>query len=257
MLKDLSEPALVQAVEQNLFEWYRRLGASPGIEVHDEPRMLWGLTDIHVPIFNGVLRAQIQPGEVDAAIDEVLGRAKVRGVPIMWWTGPVTEPSDLPQALEARGFVREESAPGMALHLDRLIEDAVPLPTGFEIERVRDVETLYTWCSVMVPGFGLPDVAIEGWHRLYRAVGVGADAPVRHFLGRLEGRDVATASVNFGAGVGGIYNVSTQPEARGRGIGYAISLRAALEARQAGYEAALLHSSEMGHPVYLRMGFRD
>jgi ribosomal protein S18 acetylase RimI-like enzyme len=53
----------------------------------------------------------------------------------------------------------------------------------------------------------------------------------------------------------GIYSVGTIPEARGKGIGSAITLRALLDARRRGYRVGLLQSSEMGYNMYRRLGF--
>jgi ribosomal protein S18 acetylase RimI-like enzyme len=60
-----------------------------------------------------------------------------------------------------------------------------------------------------------------------------------------------------GAGVAGIYNVCTVPEARGRGIGRAVTAAALEDAVARGLRLAVLGSSELGYPVYRRLGFRD
>ena len=57
-------------------------------------------------------------------------------------------------------------------------------------------------------------------------------------------------------GVGGILNVGTLEEARGRGIGYAVTLALLVRARELGATNAALHASPQGFPIYLRMGFR-
>lgn len=88
-------------------------------------------------------------------------------------------------------------------------------------------------------------------------IGLGDSVPWRHFVGWLDGRAVASASLFLAAGVAGLYFVCTAPDFRGRGIGAAIS-RAALEgARDLGFRRGVLGSSSMGHGVYRRLGFRD
>lgn len=59
-----------------------------------------------------------------------------------------------------------------------------------------------------------------------------------------------------GAGVVSVYAVATLPAVRGRGIGAAITLKPLLLARDQGYRHGILFSSEMGVPVYERIGFR-
>ena len=53
------------------------------------------------------------------------------------------------------------------------------------------------------------------------------------------------------------YFVCTVERARRRGIGAGITLAALREARDLGYSVGVLGSSEMGYPVYRRLGFEE
>src|SRR6185503_10854255 len=93
-------------------------------------------------------------------------------------------------------------------------------------------------------------IAFDLWMQL------GLDLPIRNYLGYLNGGPVATSTVFYGGGVAGIYCVATLPEARGKGIGAAITLKPLLDAREMGYRVGVLQSSEMGFNIYQRLGFR-
>src|SRR5205809_413620 len=73
----------------------------------------------------------------------------------------------------------------------------------------------------------------------------GDDRPVGTALGVVDGP------------VLGIFNVATVPDARRRGVGRAVMLAAMRDGANRGCRLAVLQSSDMGHTVYERLGFRD
>ncbi len=256
ILQDLSAPTLVQAIEANLFEWFLLYRRWPRAEVHRDADVLWVISDVPFPLFNSVMRAQLAPDNVDAAIEAVVARYRSRQMPILWWTGPATQPADLGAHLLVHGFDHEEW-PGMAVDLQALNEN-LPESTDLVVEQVRDNDTLKEWCRVVAGlGFEFPDFAVEAMFDLFQSVGLGADRPIRHYTGRLNGEVVAGSSLALGAGVAGIYNVATVPTARRRGFATAMVLAPLREARALGYRAATLYSSEMAQGVYRRLGFQE
>jgi predicted GNAT family acetyltransferase len=54
----------------------------------------------------------------------------------------------------------------------------------------------------------------------------------------------------------GIYNIATIPAARGKGYGAAITRRNVADGVAAGCDVAILQASDMGFPIYERIGFR-
>ncbi len=74
-------------------------------------------------------------------------------------------------------------------------------------------------------------------------------------LGAVEGRPVARAMTILTGRIAGIHNVYVPPSQRSRGYGAAITAAAVEVGRQLGADAACLEATELGLPVYERLGF--
>src|SRR5262245_22522492 len=129
-LHDLSTPSLVTAIEANLFALMAEFEKWPRAQVQLEAHLQWSLTDIAFPLFNSILRARLEAENVATTIQGLVAQAKARHVPLLWWTGPSTQPTDLGQRLEQSGFVNSGQSPGMAVALAQLAEP-LPGPANF------------------------------------------------------------------------------------------------------------------------------
>ena len=76
------------------------------------------------------------------------------------------------------------------------------------------------------------------------------------FTGFFEGQPVTVSSLVVTGRTAGIYGVATIPAYRQRGFGEAMTWRAIREGVERGCEMANLTASDLGRPVYERMGFR-
>ncbi|HEX6875113.1 MAG TPA: GNAT family N-acetyltransferase [Nocardioidaceae bacterium] len=137
--------------------------------------------------------------------------------------------------LERRGFSFDASSRAMGMVLD---DARLPRP---EIE------------------LGPPD-----WFDYLRILGVPpgllseADHDAFHVLvARLGGESVATAMAFDLDDDCGIYNVTTLPRARRRGLGTALTALHVHDALARGCQTATLQSTEMAERVYAAVGFRD
>ena len=140
---------------------------------------------------------------------------------------------------------------------------ALEPPAGLEILEVTDVAGLREYLAVLgvePPPEGAPPlftpeiVAAITAHTGPRLV--LEPVPLR-YVGRLDGRPVATSRLSLAGGAAGIYAVETLAEFRGRGIGRAMTLAPLLAARRLGYRIGTLQSSEAGFGVYRSIGFEE
>ena len=251
VLQDRSSAAVIAAIEANLGVLWRSYSHLPGAELYDQPDLLWVATDIPFPPFNGVVRARLQPETIAPTIKSTLQHFARRRVPMLCIIGPCTRPSDLSAHLIGLGLTHRADDSAMAIDLQTLPMN-LPVPTGFTSEVVDDLVTLRTWC-----GFTDQTLVADALFAWGQALGFGPEREIVHFLGRLDGRPVATATLVLGGGVAGIYNVMTVPDAQWRGIGALMTVRPLEAARARGYQLGILQSSKMGYPLYRRLGFQD
>jgi len=254
---DVSPAGMVQAVEENLSAVCRLLYSHiPGAYYQEDPELICWATGLPHPVLNGATRARLTPENADARLEELIALFRKRGVPAMWWYDPSSQPTDLGARLEAHGFTRGKGMPGMALDLQKP-QAPLALSPALAIRKVTDEATLRLWIGVLCRGYGLSEQIGESFFTACVQIGLGPDSPARHFLCTLDGEPAACASLCAGAGIGGIYNVATLPEARRQGCGALVTQACLDAAREDGYRVAILQASEMGEPVYRRLGFEE
>lgn len=248
---------LAVAIEANIVGQFRLLFAHlPQIEIHDEPDMVWVVTNIPHHYLNCVLQAQLAPEDVDPRIEETLTHFSSRHVPMSWRIGPSTQPADLGKRLAAHGLIDAGGTIGMAVDLLAL-KESLPSPPNLTIELVRDEVTLEKWAHIVAVGFEYPESVAKALFEVHARAGFGLHLPWRLYLGLLEGQAMAASRLFLAAGVAGIYAVSTLPEARRQGIGTALTLAPVREARTMGYRIGVLHAEPEALGVYRRLGFRE
>jgi GNAT superfamily N-acetyltransferase len=279
----LTDEELIRAIEDNAAELLLRMGAAGGGVQRDDAAVRWTIGGSPIDYHNAVVAASLDDDSTDRVIAESLQELKNRGVPGSWHVGPSMRPLDLGERLLAAGFTHGGSEPGMAVRLSdlqpaRAAARAAEVEAGagggafgsgaagaaaegvgagpeLRVERVGSAEMLGVWVETLGRGFG--EGPREAWWvgEVYGELGL--TDPWRHYLGYLDDLPVATASVFLGAGVAGVYFVMTAPEVRRRGIGGAITHTALREARDSGFQYAVLGSSPAGRSVYARLGFRE
>ncbi|MFN2543504.1 MAG: GNAT family N-acetyltransferase [Actinomycetota bacterium] len=255
IVADTSHAGLVRAMEEHQAELAMRWTRVQSGQVIDDPDVLVTITGLPVAYTNGARRARLRPEDATRRVTEVAQLFSDRAIPALWWVGPLSEPEGLGAVLEEGGFTLQEHMPWLAVP----IEDAVraPLPPDVEVHRVDGQERQLEWLEAMRVGFAMGPEEQGVMARLAEAVGCAEDAPWQRFVALQDDDVVASAGVMFGGGVAGIYNMSTRPWARGRGIAAGMAGVALEAARARGYRIAVLGSTPLAVPLYGRLGFRN
>ena len=181
------------------------------------------------------------------------------GVDYSWWIGPSSSPGELPELLEAHGMVYQEDFPGMAIDLRYLRDEPSELRAlqDLEIFRIDDTDQLDAFTHAFTVATNSNLEIQPGLTRLCTMSGYGETDHWSHYAGTLDGKTVATTSLFTGAGVAGIYLVSTIPTVRRRKIATTIVTHVLKQARDAGYTIGTLQSSKEGLGLYQKLGFRE
>ena len=251
---DVSDEALVTAIRANMCDFFRHFSRGTPEEHFENGKFTRWYSPVPHPWFNGVLCSNPPEEGDESFIEETAGYFREKKVRVFtWWMEPHVKSSEWEAILSEHSFGFSNDTPGMAVDL-RELDESLSKVEGLEISIVKDEDTLQTWADIFARGYGLPadwaGLIFDSWIKL------GLEFPLRNYLGYLNNEPVSTSSIFFGGGVAGIYDVATLPEARGKGIGAALTLHPLFEARKAGYRIGALQSSEMGLGVYQRLGFR-
>lgn len=251
---DTSDEALVTAIRANMCDLFRHFSSSVTEENSQNGKFTRWYTPLAHPWFNGALSSSPFEDKDDTSIHETIQYFRSKNVrTFTWWMEPPLRVSDWEPALSKYGFGYSADTPGMAVDLQALNE-SIGTVDRLEVRVVADEESLRTWAHIFTVGYGLPsdweDSVLDLWTKM------GLDFPMRNYLGYWNGKPVSTSTLFLGGGNAGIYCVATLPEARGKGIGAALTLKPLQEAREMGFRIGTLQSSEMGFNVYQRLGFR-
>jgi GNAT superfamily N-acetyltransferase len=208
------------------------------------------MSHVGIPFFSGIATSNITEDEVAGVID----RFRAKRCAFRWWVTPSTEPEGLAEILLGHGMRHAYDAPGMAADLMTLDLD-VPSPADVTIRQLHGPDEMTDWIDVVAATYATPPNEVPIWRSSFEQCGFGDEAAWAHFVADLRNEPVATTSIMVVDGLAGVYMVATLPQARGLGIGAAVTREAMRYARDRGATQAALQSSELGYSVYRKLGF--
>jgi GNAT superfamily N-acetyltransferase len=221
--------------------------AHDGGELHEKDGLLVINTGLPAAVFNNaiVTRPLAAP---EQRLREAIDYYDACGLPFVV---RIREGLDPPseKACEALGLPYSDTVPGMALSP---LRDADAAPAGLEIRVARTNAEYDEFFRIVCDVFAFP---MDAARTIFTDALLHRDDS-QWYLGYLDGVAVATSTLVATDRVAGIFNVATMPDARGRGIGEAMTWRCVQGGRELGCVMSALQASAMGRPVYERMGFR-
>lgn len=157
----------------------------------------------------------------------------------------------LAQAAQADGLPARPAVVGMAI-------DAPPasphVPADVDLVQVTDIDTAAQFAEVHRHVFtaeGRPVQAVEH----FASPSTLLAPQISAFVARLQGRPAACAMCLTTEQVAGIYWVATRVDARRRGLGDLLTRTAARAGFAHGARLVVLQATNLGGPVYHRIGF--
>ena len=203
------------------------------------------LAGIAVPLFNLAFpkgNSELKREEFERLLGELGKILASRGVPGLMFlrTGQLEKNSGIEAMFRMPGMVAGELLPPKRALGESEIREVVGAAMAKEIARL----------NVVSHEMELKDVAELTCAELW-------GGPNHGFLLYEDGKAVAGGSASYVEGISYIGWMATLPERRGRG--YAEALLRHMDVfmrRRYGVKETVLHATEMGRPVYERMGFR-
>ena len=256
-LIDFSEQELVKSsIKTNWENYHYCLARSPTVELSIGRYLTWFVTSVPDHFMNLVVCTDLPPRDFDQLVEDALAHFQALKIrKLSWLARKGTLSVGVRKSLLAHGLTLSDSfSTEMAVDLTSLPESP-SLPEGLEILPVETGAALKEWIHIMSIGFGLSLEWEPVWYDfLTRAA---CELPFRTYLAVLDGKPVGTSQLFTSAGVAGIYNVTCLPDARGRGVGAAVTRAPLVDACAMGYRVGILQASALGYPVYRRLGFQD
>lgn len=238
------------ALEKVLIDALEVLPDATLVEDHDWVQLITPSSPF--PHHNKVLRARLDPAEVDRRIARVRDAHLARGAGLRWVVGPGSRPDTLSERLEAAGVALLAAGSGMVRSTS---PDVPAIPAEITLRRVGRHEVAQA-ADVTARGWEKPPAFATGIREwMDRTLDAGRE-DLLFWLADLEGKTVGACTLRLLPGVGYMQGASVIPSARGRGVYRAMTWQRLELLKERGLGHAVIWTNdETSGPIARAMGF--
>lgn len=254
MLDDCSLRSMREGLHQGTCEIIRYYCDSQHFHLTDTPEYLRWSHGKKVPAYQGVTNFNVPEEAWDEKIEEAISWFKDCSLPFMWMSTPDQKP-ELGEKLIKYGVQSTGPGAGMAIDTEKL-PSTYTNPEGLEIRRAETPDDVDQYFDIWCKAYPMPKSLAETFCSATKTIDYTSGDRANFLVGYYNGEPVATSMIFLGGGVAGLWWVTTMPEARGKRIGTAMTVQPLILAKEKGYRMAILHSSDMGRPIYTKLGFQ-
>ena len=246
----ISEEDIANLIEYNTAKFFLNLGRLNGDEICDAPEIKYIFTKNW---FSRIFMANFNESDLSTHIEQIVSMIRNLNISASWYITPQSCPVYLQNTLKDYGFTYKDDWSAMAFDLEN-VPESFDSPEGMEIKEVLNLEELKIWTDILVKSFEFSEI-VQSYKKYF--INAGLESPNSHYyLGFLNGKPVATGVLFDGEGAAGLFYIGTVTEARRQGIAKAMVCYLLSTAKKKGYSISVLQASEMGYPVYKKIGFK-
>ena len=178
-----------------------------------------------------------------------------RNLPFAFWTGFNNEHTDFQKDIEKIGLSCDETEIGMAVFVSEL--DFEISCGKLEIKFVSSAELLQDFIAVYKNLIPNDAAAIDEFYMKAAPFILNQNSDLKLFVGFYERMPVATSALFLQDNIAGVWDVTTLPKFRRKGIGTDMTVYALKYAKNlCNCDIGVLTASSDGESVYRKIGFR-
>lgn len=190
------------------------------------------------------------------SVKDAIDYFKTKKLPYAFWIGFENDPFWLEQELLSIGLITDETEWAMICDLEK--QKSKPIGYDFDIRQVQDRTEIKNVISIINQILPVDEhLAIQSFYEQSAAILLSKNCSLTFFIGYEDGKPISLSSLFCKQGVASIFDVIVLPEARGRGLGKAMTLKAMLSAEEKGFNKCILTATNDAKFLYQKIGFED